>query len=198
MDKNYKGIFYNNDNKKNYYEFGAHFKYKELFNKLLLLQKLQKNENKSNININTQKSSININKNNLNKSNLWFKTTTINIIYPKFLIINFDLENSGDINLNYNNLKNNQSKILALLNYNISLENKNYNLIGSINMLDYNHYSSIVINSKIEIAYISKYKNFYNDVYINDSEIISEDFNFNNLYSYMENNIIISAFYLLD
>ena len=68
MEKNYKGIFYNNDNKKNYYEFGAHFKYKELFNKLLLLQKLQ--ENKLNININTQKSSIIIKKNNLNKSNI--------------------------------------------------------------------------------------------------------------------------------
>ena len=70
MDKNYKGIFYNNDNKKNYYEFGAHFQYKELFNKLLLLQKLQKEESKSNPNINIQKSSININKNNLNKSNI--------------------------------------------------------------------------------------------------------------------------------
>jgi len=70
MEKNYKGIFYNNDNKKNYYEFGAHFRYKELFNRLLILQKLQKEESKSNPNINIQKSSININKNNLNKSNI--------------------------------------------------------------------------------------------------------------------------------
>ena len=70
MEKNYKGVFYNIDNKKNYYEFGAHFKYKELFNKLLLLQKLQKEECKSDTNINIQKNSINLNKNNLNKSNI--------------------------------------------------------------------------------------------------------------------------------
>ena len=32
---NYKGIFYNDEKEKKYYEFGAHFKYKELVFELI-------------------------------------------------------------------------------------------------------------------------------------------------------------------
>jgi hypothetical protein len=30
----YKGIYFNNDQEENYYEFGAHFKYTDLYNRL--------------------------------------------------------------------------------------------------------------------------------------------------------------------
>jgi replication-associated recombination protein RarA len=44
-------------------------------------------------------------------------------------------------------------------------------VIGLINIPDYNHYSSTIINSKIDNEYISKYKNFYNDGYIYDQDL---------------------------
>ena len=128
MEKNYKGIFYNNDNKKNYYEFGAHFKYKELFNKLLLLQKLQKNENKSNININTQKSSININKKNLNKSNILYSNNRNDISNNKKIIKK--ISNSRNI------LISNISPFFRRKNENIS---KNNFSIFNDNVLSHKH-----------------------------------------------------------
>ena len=128
MEKNYKGIFYNNDNKKNYYEFGAHFKYKELFNKLLLLQKLQKNENKLNININTQKSSININKKNLNKSNILYSNNRNDISNNKKIIKK--ISNSRNI------LISNISPFFRRKNENIS---KNNFSIFNDNVLSHKH-----------------------------------------------------------
>ena len=112
MENNYKGVFYNIDNKKNYYEFGAHFQYKELFNKLLILQKLQKEESKSDTNINIQKNSINLIKNNnLNKSNIL---------------------NSNNINENSNNKKIlkkiSDSKNTIISNISPFLRRKNENL----------------------------------------------------------------------
>ena len=111
MENNYKGVFYNIDNKKNYYEFGAHFQYKELFNKLLILQKIQKEESKSDTNINIQKNSINLIKNNLNKSNIL---------------------NSNNINENSNNKKIlkkiSDSKNTIISNISPFLRRKNENL----------------------------------------------------------------------
>ena len=112
MENNYKGVFYNIDNKKNYYEFGAHFQYKELFNKLLILQKLQNEESKSDTNINIQKNSINLIKNNnLNKSNIL---------------------NSNNINENSNNKKIlkkiSDSKNTIISNISPFLRRKNENL----------------------------------------------------------------------
>jgi len=44
---NYKGIFYNDEKEKKYYEFGAHFKYKELVFELNKLIKEKETTNSS-------------------------------------------------------------------------------------------------------------------------------------------------------
>jgi len=92
MERNYKGIFYNNDNKKNFYEFGAHFQYKELFNKLLSLQKLQREEIKINTNFdnnNIQNVLININKKKSNKYNILNSNSKTEIANSKKIIKKF-------------------------------------------------------------------------------------------------------------
>ena len=37
IDENYKGIFYDDDSEKKYYEYGAHFLYKDLYKDLYIL-----------------------------------------------------------------------------------------------------------------------------------------------------------------
>ena len=80
---NYRGAFYNDTTEKEFYEFGAHFSYKELYSRLIAIKKnqtqkelLRKNiklkiiRNKSN-NISKKKRSINvINNNNIHLTNL--------------------------------------------------------------------------------------------------------------------------------
>ncbi len=80
---NYRGAFYNDTTEKEFYEFGAHFSYKELYSRLIAIKKnqtqkelLRKNiklkiiRNKSN-NILKKKRSINvINNNNIHLTNL--------------------------------------------------------------------------------------------------------------------------------
>ena len=89
---NYKGIFYNETNEKNYYEGGAHFKYKDLYEVLLFLSRTSPMSEKEN-NIDSTKSNnneiLNINRSlNLNKRKSYSKTRNIqNNILPNTQLI---------------------------------------------------------------------------------------------------------------
>ena len=46
----------------------------------------------------------------------------------------YDIENSDDYTVNYNNLQNFQEEIIDLLTYTININNKEYYLVGLINL----------------------------------------------------------------
>ena len=111
------------------------------------------------------------------------------------LIFTFDVENSDDYRVNYNNLQNFQEEIIGLLNYTINIYNKEYYLVGLINMPTDNHYSSSLINTKYENKYIRKFKNYYNDAKENNSIILEDDFSLENLNLFLKKSTIISTIY---
>lgn len=109
----YRGAFYNDTSEKDYYEFGAHFSYKELYNRLTILKTLQSKEElikrmfynqkdllkKNNIKL---KITRNISKPQSNRKHLTNNKnlSTINVIHNN----NINLTNLNvNLNLNFNN-----------------------------------------------------------------------------------------------
>ena len=100
---NYRGVFYNDTSEKEFYEFGAHFSYKELYSRLVTLKnnQTQKELFKKNIKLKITR----------NKSNsISRKKRTINVINNN----NIHLTN---LNVNVNvNINNDSNNILERLN----------------------------------------------------------------------------------
>lgn len=132
--ENYKGIYFNDSKDQKFYEGGAHFKYKDLYNKLLELC----NE-KINIDINKKNDIFDLyllqNKNNEEKISPKIKNIKKeNSTKPHHRktrnkkITNFSKSNSIDIECDKNNKKNNIQKR--------SIDNNNYHYINiNLNIL---------------------------------------------------------------
>ena len=150
---NYKGLFYNEDRDKKYYEGGAHFKYSDLVNALLELQKdakinqetitLKKEKNNC-VNIFKIDNSIkNIKEIDIN-SNLLTINSNKNSIYNRSPL-------RTDKNLDKEKLK--KKRIIELYNQNVKM----YSLINNNNRKYYCN------NSKNKNNKIDSLKNIVND-----------------------------------
>ena len=119
----YRGIFYNDTSEKEFYEFGAHFSYKELYNQLSLLQNIQTKQAQKDLLTKMTTNTKEILKKNIklkitrNKSKPTTRKTlstnknlsTINVINNN----NINLTNLNvNLNLNFNNNDNNNSNII--------------------------------------------------------------------------------------
>ena len=127
-----------------------------------------------------------------------FKSSFEIISYPKYIFFLFDMEVSDNSLINYENLKQNQNKILSLLRYQFNFDNKRYRLLGIINMPQFNHYNSCIINCNYNNNYVQINKNFYCDCKVNNSEIYSENFEQNNIKNYLKKYFIVSGIYVYE
>ena len=132
------------------------------------------------------------------KYNYCFKSSFEIISYPKYIIFLFDMEVSDNSLINYENLKQNQNKILNLLRYEFNFDNKRYRLLVTINMPQFNHYNSCIINCNYNNNYIQINKNIYCDSKDNNSEIYSENFEQNNIKNYLKKYFIVSGIYVYE
>ena len=108
------------------------------------------------------------------------------------------MEVSDNSLINYENLKQNQNKILNLLRYEFNFDNKRYRLLVTINMPQFNHYNSWIINCNYNNNYIQINKNIYCDSKDNNSEIYSENFEQNNIKNYLKKYFIVSGIYVYE
>ena len=147
----YKGVFYNEHKERKYYEGGAHFKYKDLFSKLLSLQKEIYPPIIENINHIKNNSNENLLLNNKNlKIKKIFTTIKKGKIENNYLKRNFS---QIDINQNQNCYINNN-----INNYNklVGLHLKLFNIKERTNENFYNFYQNkrninrSMINEKIK------------------------------------------------
>ena len=130
------------------------------------------------------------------KDNSSFKTICTNIIYPKILIFNFDLESNGNLINDFKNLKNNQNKIIHLLNETLEIKNNIYELSGIITMYSYDQFTASIINNKNNNSYIKENNYYYNDGFHDNSKIFSESFKKVKLIDYLKKFVIVSAIYI--
>jgi hypothetical protein len=147
--ENYKGIFYNDNEEKNYYEGGAHFKYSDLVRELNKLCQEPKKNSSVNIlvNSNSQKQGIVIRKNSIlnsegNNSNIKYRKKIDNL---NLLTLN----NYKDIII-----RNNKFVLNKKNNFNIQSGRKRMDLLELIN----NHLklSPIRVNNNF-----NNYKKYY-------------------------------------
>ena len=141
--ENYKGIFYNDNEEKNYYEGGAHFKYSDLVRELNKLCQEPKKNSSVNIlvNSNSQKQGIVIRKNSIlnsegNNSNIKYrkKIDNLNLLtlnnYKDIIIRNnkFVLNKKNNFNIQSGRKR---MDLLELINNHLKLSpirvNNNYN-----------------------------------------------------------------------
>lgn len=118
VDQMYRGIFYNDSSEVQYYEFGAHFRYKDLYHQLEIIKEKADRQAHQNIIknlLNTKKIKIKINK-PLKKKNDSNNKNIINVINNN----NFNLTN---VNLNLN-LNVNEPNSQTLLKQLKQIENK--------------------------------------------------------------------------
>ncbi len=180
----YKGIYYGENKEQKFFEFGAHFKYSDLYNQLEnLCEKIDKNEqkalirNKSNDKpkkiplIEEEKKIIIWNNNNINL-NKNYKTETLNL--SKTININnkrkkFNLNNSNIINSkknkNFNQLYNKKKKnILSNIPLSkIKMKNSLLSRNKYKNLLFFQNKNDNVIPSlKTQVISIKNNMNFYN------------------------------------
>lgn len=125
IDENYKGIFYDDDSEKKYYEYGAHFLYKDLYKRLERLtendtkqksRKPKQNDKKEESNIDeifskvAPHSHININLNNIYISNNENKSRNLNV----------NMNHSKSRNNKISQLNTNLQDISSFLNNNLT------------------------------------------------------------------------------
>ena len=117
---NYKGLFYNEEREKKYFEGGAHFKYTDLVNRLIDLIKEKHSEEDNSVIINEKSNNIII-QNDFIPKNINLNLLTIN----NHKIKNFKSFNTNKYILNTDkNIdieKERKKKLNELLNYNIKL-----------------------------------------------------------------------------
>ena len=182
----YKGIFYKDNKEHKFYEGGAHFKYKELYKKLLILKKENEKEiyplisdnhiiknlkNRSDENSQSIKNNIRIKKvlSSIKNENLSIEKK--NIEKKKNINPNIYLNNS---NFNYyklGSLKLRNNSNLFLKERNSSIGNKNqYNLITNKHLL-YNSLNNDIKNfpKKMNLKFKKSNFNLYDySLYLND------------------------------
>ena len=133
---NYKGFFYNNNKEQKYFEGGAHFKYKDLYQMLLLLGGILPQIESKNNNILFNNNTLENNDNNLNINIKKQKPKTRNINQ-----FNYTNNPNTQITINKNhkiekNIKNNFSNIYIKSNnypqnYILEESNKNHNKVNT-------------------------------------------------------------------
>ena len=189
----YKGIYYGENKEQKFFEFGAHFKYSDLYNQLeILYDKINKNEQKSLIRnksndkpkkiplIEEEKKTIIRNNNNNIYLNKNYKTDNLNLSKT---INNTDkrkksnLINSNNINLNlnknfnqsYNKIKNNILSNIPLsktkMKNSLLSRNKYKNLLIFQNKND-----NVIPSLKTQVISIKNNMNYY---HINNNDLNS-------------------------
>ena len=163
---NYKGIFYNEEKEKKYYEGGAHFKYSDLVNILIHLI----HENKKAESEDTGNSKDNLISQNNNETNIY---QDIKINNPNLITLNNNkIKNNikiinthkfilnTDKNINIEKEKERKKRLIELLNYNVKISPSN----------NYNNYKKIFTNNSLDKNYKRKnLKTLGNNDNLNDS-----------------------------
>ena len=81
------------------------------------------------------------------------------------------MESNGNLINDFQNLKNNQNKIIHLLNETLEIKNNIYELSGIINMYSYDQFTASIINNKNNNSYIKENNYYYNDGFHDNSKI---------------------------
>ena len=196
----YKGIYYGENKEQKFFEFGAHFKYSDLYNQLeILYDKINKNEQKSLIRnksndkpkkiplIEEEKKTIIRNNNNNIYLNKNYKTDNLNLSKT---INNTDkrkkanLINSNNVNLNlnknfnqsYNKIKNNILSNIPLsktkMKNSLLSRNKYKNLLIFQNKND-----NVIPSLKTQVISIKNNMNYYHINYNNLNSVRSRNNN---------------------
>jgi hypothetical protein len=175
---NYKGVFYKESKEKNYFEGGAHFKYKDLYEVLLLLGgTLPTSEKEYSINsINNKKinSSLNLNKRqsysktrNFNQYNILPNTQMTFSINKNNLINNFN----NNAMMGHNGIAKSRNNVEGyIFNENFRCKNKTHTTIFNYNQ------KRAIRDSLIKTFFNKKRNNINNEEKINNININNYEF----------------------
>ena len=185
---NYKGIYYNETKEQQYYEGGAHFPYKVLFNILLNLGgTLSQNEHINNYNNNDDINRDNYIKNSRDKNLIKYKTRNIDN-NDKYRNNPNTLIKHSSSKFRNNNNENNKQKYISRNDANLIYNNYSYfsnrNYATSSNI---NHAKKNIDNHLLQILLSKKEKEKNNEQKNNDENNSDNRYSFLQLFKNLHN-----------